>query len=1052
MKKVISLIISICIAITGLPIVVYADEAALEEFTQQAVEMINSDKTYSASYEEEVSKRVIVKSTKKIDTFDAVDIASGFEDYYILEFPNSESAQKAVEYYNTLSYVTYASVDSVVTSSLSSYSSEPNGHMLLNTGTAGFDELEKYLEDNNITYSEKLEIAVIDTGVEDTHEFLAGRVEPTEYNFSNSGTENSAFDDEGHGTHVAGVIVDNTPDNVVIKPYKVLNNEGKGSNLSVILAIEQAIADDVDIINMSLESDGYDEAMHDAVKKAYDNNIPVVVAAGDGGFNLNNKAISPASFEECITVMASNEECTEYTDFTNWGKVCDVAAPGVDIYSSFLNNTYRGFSGTSMATPFVSAAVAYILLEYQDITSAEVEQMIKEYAIPLGYTGQNVPINLSSTIGGLYVKYILSDIDLNLGIPVFSRSSCEFETKFELELSAEDGVDIYYRLNNSTSSWTKYENPITIKYDTTITAYCYKKGFKKGEEVTQTYKKIFTGDESDFEIDENGTLIEYYNDKEEVIIPEVFKGITVKEIGRGAFKNKSLKTVSVPSSITKIGESAFANCQSLEYIDIGSVQEIGDLAFFECQSLEYINTDSVQDIGRKAFNNCKSLKNIYADNLRRIGVRAFEGCSSLEAVYGNNIQDIESCAFQYCHSLVYIDTSNENVISDYVFSECKSLSKVDLSNVELIGDGAFRYCNIPIFVSDKVKTLGESVFEGSNVELIDFPAVKQIYRCVFSECSNLKKVNLPAVTEIREEAFYKCKNLKEINIDKVTRICEYAFYECESIEKLYLPNLKELGGPEEWNHFFGCTSLKEFYAPELRYLACGIFNGCTELKSLVLPGLVNIYKDTFGFDSVEYLYAPNLKNAASLPSSDNAVVVTSSAFAICNFKTPNSTLTIQGEKGTFAEEYANEYNLEFVDVDAMGGSIRITDAGLRFGYSFYDTQDKSVEEFGFIYANGDVNSEHLIADNADNQTVFKYIANNRLTHDDGLTTFNLVFTDVPKSAYNMNVSVRAYVKIDGIYLYSDVLTRSFRGIGEAVLADETVDQNTKDAINKFLEV
>ena len=70
---------------------------------------------------------------------------------------------------------------------------------------------------------------------------------------------------------------------------------------------------------------------------------------------------------------------------------------------------------------------------------------------------------------------------------------------------------------------------------------------------------------------------------------------------------------------------------------------------------------------------------------------------------------------------------------------------------------------------------------------------------------------------------------------------------------------------------------------------------------------------------------------------------------------------------------------------------------------------------------------------------------------DNVTAFNLVFTSVPKSAYEQIVSVRAYVKIDGIYFYSDVLQRSFSGIANSVLNDDTITQDIKDKVNNILK-
>ena len=202
---------------------------------------------------------------------------------------------------------------------------------------------------------------------------------------------------------------------------------------------------------------------------------------------------------------------------------------------------------------------------------------------------------------------------------------------------------------------------------------------------------------------------------------------------------------------------------------------------------------------------------------------------------------------------------------------------------------------------------------------------------------------------------------------------------------------------------------------------------------------------------VNYLYAPELETAESLPVTENAVVVVSDKLTNCTYVPQNTTLTIQGDKGSYGEKYAESNGLEFIDVNAMGGSIRVTDAGLRFGYSFYDTQKKEVEEYGFVYAAGEQDGNDLTVEQIDGESVLQLVAYNRLTHEDETTTFNLVFTDIPQASYDTEVTARAYVKIDGKYFYSDVTTRSFNQVANAVLADDEIDQNTKNTLAKLYE-
>lgn len=994
MKRLTAILMSFCMILTVLPMAAYAkantSEAELDHFSKEVVDIIN-DEENSSSLEQAVAKRVIVKASTSIPTFDAVETASGFKNYYVLEFPSEASAQTAVDYYNSLAYVSFAQLDNVVTSS--EVPDPPENHLSYNSQTAGFTELEKYMQDNSITYSEKLTVAVIDTGVEHTHEFLQGRVEPTEYNFSDSGDEHSALDDDGHGTHVAGIIADNTPDNVIIRPYKVLNNEGEGTTLGAVLGVEQAIADGVDIINMSLGARGYDKAFHEAVKAAYAKNIPVVVSSGNDRVNMDNLPYSPAAFEECITVKSSsaNYEYSGNSGYSNYGSMCDITAPGDSIKSSYLNNTYKFLSGTSMAAPLVTAAAVYLLLEYKAITAPQVEQRLKDYSVPL-FQQLRIEPDYDLNKGGLYVEFITREISTQ-NAPIFSREGGDFDESFTLELFTENGGEIYYYTgtgNNVSNIW-KYEKPFEIKYGVTISAFCYRKGLKMSPVVTNTYTRISTGADSDFDIDANGKIIEYFNDEENVFIPQELKGITVREIGKSVFNNKSLKSVTLPDTVTKIGGSAFYCCKSLE------------------------------------------------------------------AVYANNITELEGSAFNGCSSLVYLDISKVKNIPSGAFSGCKSLNTIDFSKIEKIGGSAFSGCqNIYSCVSDTIQYLDGYAFSKTNIELVDLPQVDFMGQYTFSNCEKLEKVYMPKIESISNNVFDHCINLKEVDLNRAVRVSRCAFYGCASLESLYFPNLISILNSES-SHFAGCTLLKEFIAPKLESVSDNCFANCPNLKKLIFPELKTINRYTFSSDTfVEYLYAPKLTTAYSLPTADYAVIVTTSALTVCNIMkpmvtAPNPTLIIQGERGSFAEEYADKYSLEFVDVDAMGGSIRVTDAGLRFGYSFYDTQDKDVEEFGFVYAMGSVDKEQLTPEKVDGKTVYKLVANNRITHDDGLTTFNLVFTGMPKTAYSQNVSARAYVKINGKYLYSDILDRSFIQVANAVLNDDGIDSATKDRVSQLLQ-
>lgn len=213
-------------------------------------------------------------------------------------------------------------------------------------------------------------IAVIDTGCATKHPDLVGQIIGGR-NFTEEDKANPDIyeDYNGHGTHVCGTIAARAQNSglVGVAPeaklliLKVLNKNGSGNLQNLINAVEYAITQKVDIISMSLGGPSDLPQLHDAIKLATEKNILVVCAAGnEGDKNANtNEFAYPGSYNEVISVGAVDERKSA-ARFTNSNKEVDLVAPGVNITSTFINDSYRNLSGTSMATPHVSGALALI--------------------------------------------------------------------------------------------------------------------------------------------------------------------------------------------------------------------------------------------------------------------------------------------------------------------------------------------------------------------------------------------------------------------------------------------------------------------------------------------------------------------------------------------------------------------------------------------------------------------------------------------------------------------------------------------------------------------
>jgi len=210
------------------------------------------------------------------------------------------------------------------------------------------------------TRGEGSAIAVIDTGIDDSHPDLAGQVAGG-FNALSPDRPQSWRDDEGHGTHVAGTIAAKRDGRGVVgvapgaKLYavKVLDKNGSGRYSDVIAGIEWAASRGIRIANMSLGSAEGSEPLHRAVKAALKAGLLIIAAAGNSGGAVD----FPGAYPETLAVAASDENDL-VADFSSRGPQVNFIAPGVDILSTKMGGGYVRFSGTSMATPHVAGLAA----------------------------------------------------------------------------------------------------------------------------------------------------------------------------------------------------------------------------------------------------------------------------------------------------------------------------------------------------------------------------------------------------------------------------------------------------------------------------------------------------------------------------------------------------------------------------------------------------------------------------------------------------------------------------------------------------------------------
>ena len=247
-----------------------------------------------------------------------------------------------------------------------------------------------------------IKIAILDTGVDQDHPELTGKLTKDDQNnkdFTGSGSPDDFF---GHGTHVAGIAAAVTNNGAgvagvgyeaIIMNGKVLADDGSGAYSWIANGIIWAADNGAKVINMSLGGMFGSTTLKNAVNYAWNKGVVIVAAAGNDGRSLANY---PAYYTNCIAVAASDQNDAK-ASFSNYGSWVDVAAPGVSILSTipnhdnyistnYLNNekVYGSLNGTSMATPFVSGLAALVWATGYGTSNTNVRSRIETTADEAG--------------------------------------------------------------------------------------------------------------------------------------------------------------------------------------------------------------------------------------------------------------------------------------------------------------------------------------------------------------------------------------------------------------------------------------------------------------------------------------------------------------------------------------------------------------------------------------------------------------------------------------------------------------------------------------------
>jgi len=234
-----------------------------------------------------------------------------------------------------------------------------------------------------------VKVAILDTGINRNHpdlrDNLAGCLN---FIFSRKTCE----DDNGHGTHVSGIVAaeDNSfgvvgvAPNAKIYALKVLDRRGSGYLSDIIEALDWVITNNVQIVNMSLGTSSDITSFREAVQRVNAAGIIQVAAAGNSG-PAQNTVLYPAAYPQVIAVSATDAS-DNVPSWSSRGGELNLAAPGVNIYSTYLNNSYKTLSGTSMSAPHVTGSVALRLYLRPTETPNQIENILETNINPLPIT------------------------------------------------------------------------------------------------------------------------------------------------------------------------------------------------------------------------------------------------------------------------------------------------------------------------------------------------------------------------------------------------------------------------------------------------------------------------------------------------------------------------------------------------------------------------------------------------------------------------------------------------------------------------------------------
>ncbi len=726
--------------------------------------------------------RLIVQSDVDFNSYNAIEIVSGFENFHILQYETEADAKNAYE--NLLNnpdvisvdidaVISVDSVEAIRTPSEEAKYTQEDFYNCWSLNATGMDKVLEYYNDKQFP---EIVVGVIDSGVNYDHELFEGRLIRTYFNSSGEDDPNDESDKNGHGTAVTSCIIKTTPNNVKIANYRVLNATGSGTTSNGCAGILQAIEDGIRILNLSLGFSGDLEIQRAILKHAKANDTFVVCGAGNASVNTDIRDASyiNTSDDTCSVGASTKQNLPAY--FTNYGSGVDIVAPGLDVVSADMDGSYSLFEGTSAASPYMAGVFTTLTCVYPELSSVEKMRMIKASSTELSepyikYCFETGVIDCLTLFNFEKLKPV--EISLDAGI---------YEGPVTVELFAENGYEIYYTTDQtypSPTNGTLYTKPISFVGDAyEIVAVAYKDGVRSDYSRALIHAALIGTDDM-FTITDDGTITSYTGDTLYLKVPETVNGITVTDIAEGVFAESSLWGLILPDTMTFLGDITLWGGTSHNSCVYGN------------KTISVISGENIKILGSKAFYECTSLREVDFPNCEQIGNEVFY-FTNLVGAHFPKVTTLLTGAFYYAQFLRELYLPNCTKMLDDAFSMCKQLQHlyvplidIDVDSIEypdwefdLAEEGLLKTFDTTVQLTyinlEKARVLGwgkhefGGAFFRSNIHRIDLSSVEYIYELPWPQFNFISQIYLPVTVElILPATLRRCVDAKPYFDDEV---------------------------------------------------------------------------------------------------------------------------------------------------------------------------------------------------------------------------------------------------------------------------------------------